>query len=168
MRLDGFPNDDATLRALALAAAGGTAVSLSPAFASGTKDYAAPVANSVSSITLTPMTNQHGATVAYLNASDAAIIDAAPATDALDAPLSVGENIFKVKVTSADTTTTETYTVVVTRAEPTITPPAGNVLVSTLEQAEHATKASYPSGVAAVELPRNSRSNPAATTRCRR
>ena len=146
MRLDGFPHDDATLSGLALAAAGGTAVSLSPAFASGTKDYTAPVANSVSSITLTPTTNQDGATVAYLNASDAAIIDAAPATDALDAPLSVGENTFKVKVTSRDTATTETYTVVVTRAEPMITPPAGNVLVSTLEQVDDTSKGIFVGG----------------------
>ena len=90
----------------------------------GTTSYTASVANSVSAITLTPTVNDSNATVEYLNASDAAITDTDTTTPALDAPLVVGANTFKVKVTSeAGATSTETYTVVVTRAADT-TPPS--------------------------------------------
>ena len=85
------------------------------AFVSTTKDYTADVANGVTSITLTP-TLDSNATVEYLNASDAAITDTDATTPALDAPVVVGDNTFKVKVTAEDGNTTDTYTVVVTRA----------------------------------------------------
>ena len=107
---------DATLSALALVNNNGATITLTPGFLTGTKSYTAMVAMGVSSITLTPAVNEPNATVAYLNASDAAITDTDTSTPALDAPLVVGENTFKVKVTAEDTTTTDTYTVVVTRA----------------------------------------------------
>ena len=108
---------DATLSALALADNNGAAVSLTPSpFVSTTKDYTADVANGVTSITLTPTLNDSNATVEYLNASDAAITDTDATTPALDAPVVVGDNTFKVKVTAEDGNTTDTYTVVVTRA----------------------------------------------------
>ena len=107
---------DATLSALALANNNGATIALTPGFVTGTKSYTAMVAMGVSSITLTPAVNESNATVAYLNASDAAITDTDLNTPALDAPLVVGENTFKVKVTAEDTMTTDTYTVVVTRA----------------------------------------------------
>ena len=107
---------DATLSALALVNNNGTTIALTSGFLTGTKSYTAMAGHSVSSITLTPTVNEVNATVAYLNASDAAITDTDLNTPALDAPLVVGDNTFKVKVTAEDTTTTDTYTVVVMRA----------------------------------------------------
>ena len=114
---------DATLSDLELEDNTGTAITLTPTFASDMTSYTASVVTSVSAITLTPTVNESTATVEYLNASDAAITDTDTATPALDAPLVVGANTFKVKVTAENTTTTETYTVVVTRV-PDTTPPS--------------------------------------------
>ena len=145
---------DATLSGLALVNNNGATITLTPGFLTGTKSYTAMAAMGVSSITLTPTVNEPNATVAYLNASDAAITDTDTSTPALDAPLVVGENTFKVKVTAEDTMTTDTYTVVVTRAAsntaatgtPSIdgTPQVGMVLTAakgTLTDADGTTKA---------------------------
>ena len=113
---------DATLSDLVLEDNAGTEITLTPTFVTGTTRYTASVASSVSAITLTPTVNESNATVEYLNASNAAITDTDMTTDALDAPLVVGANTFKVKVTN-DATSTETYRVVVTRAADT-TPPS--------------------------------------------
>ena len=116
---------DATLSALALADNNGTAVSLTPStFVATTTSYTADVANGVTSITLTPTVNDSDATVEYLDASDAAITDTNLSTPALDAPVVLGDNTFKVKVTAEDANTTETYTVVVTRLRRVTTTPA--------------------------------------------
>ena len=79
-------------------------------FASSTTSYTASVANSVSETTVTPTVNDSGASyviklggVTYANG----VI-----------PLSVGSNVVTVVVTAADTTTTRTYTVTVSRATP--------------------------------------------------
>ena len=115
---------DATLSDLVLEDNAGTEINLTPTFVTGTTRYTASVASSVSAITLTPTVNDASATVEYLNASNAAITDTDTTTPALDAPLVVGANTFKVKVTAGNTTpTTETYRVVVTRA-PDTTPPS--------------------------------------------
>ena len=105
------PLTDATLSALSL----GTGVTLvPPLFVSDTYDYTASVVNSVSEVTVTPTTNHAGATVEYLNASDAALADADTAAGHQVA-LSVGDTVIKVKVTAQDGTSTQTYTVTVTR-----------------------------------------------------
>ena len=78
---------DATLSDLVLEDNNGTALPLTPIFVTETKSYTESVANSVSSITLTPTVNESNATVEYLNASNAAIIDTDTTTPALDAPL---------------------------------------------------------------------------------
>ena len=123
---------DATLSDLVLEDNNGTALPLTPIFVTETKSYTESVANSVSSITLTPTVNESNATVEYLNASNAAIIDTDTTTPALDAPLVVGANTFKVKVTAqAGGTNTETYTVVVTRATDTAAPSPQSALVAT-------------------------------------
>ena len=107
---------DATLSDLTLTHGGGNEITLTPPFVTGTKSYTALVPNSVSSITLTPTVNDANATVEYLDASDASITDTDTSTPALDAPLAVLDNTFKVKVTAeAGSTNTDTYTVVVTR-----------------------------------------------------
>ena len=103
---------DATLIALSL----GTGVTLSPTFASDTYAYTASVANSVDEVTVAPTTTDVGATFEYLGSSDAALADADNTGDGHQVALDVGDTVFKVKVTAEDGTTTQTYTVTVTRA----------------------------------------------------
>ena len=106
---------DATLSGLTLADGGGKAVALNETFAWDEKTYTADVASSVALVTVTPTTNHASSTVAYLDASDAALADADTNAAGHQVALAVGANVFKVKVTAEDTTTTKTYTVTVTR-----------------------------------------------------
>ena len=95
---------DATLTDLSISS--GT---LSPAFASGTTSYTASVSSSVSTgfaITLTK-SQSTATTVQYLGATG---------TTAFAGNLSFGANIIRTVVTAQDGTTTNTYTVTVTRA----------------------------------------------------
>ena len=108
----GAASTDASLSGLTLS--GGT---LTPAFAAATTSYAATVANTVSRVTVTPVRNHTGATVAYLDGSDAALADADLNTDHQQVDLIIGPNTIKVKVTAEDGTTVQTYTVVVTRTD---------------------------------------------------
>ena len=95
---------DATLSALTLSGIDfGT-------FASGTTSYTAQVANSVSQTTVTPTANDSGASY---------VIKLGGVTDVDGVvSLSVGSNVITVEVTAEDDSTTRTYTVTVTRAEP--------------------------------------------------
>ena len=94
---------DATLSGLALS-------EVTLAFASSTTEYAASVANDVDETTVTPTTNDDGATYAIklggLTDADGVI------------PLAVGSNVITIEVTAEDGETTKTYTVTVTRAAP--------------------------------------------------
>ena len=103
---------DATLSTLTLSE--GT---LDPAFSSATTSYTASVVHTVSSVTVTPQTSHGSATVEYYDAGDAAIEDADGYTAGHQVALGVGENTVKVKVTAEDGATSETYTVIVTRAD---------------------------------------------------
>ena len=105
---------DAALSALALS--NGT---LDPAFASATTSYTASVAHTVSSVTVTAQTSDASATVGYYDAGDAAIEDADGNTAGHQVALAVGENTVKVKVTAEDGASSETYTMVITRADET-------------------------------------------------
>jgi uncharacterized repeat protein (TIGR02543 family) len=96
---------DASLSALAISS--GT---LSPGFANGTTSYATTVANSVSSITVTPTRNQANATIAV----NGTPVTSGSASSAI--ALSVGSNTINVVVTAQDGTTTSTYAITVTRA----------------------------------------------------
>ena len=119
---------DATLSALALTDASDNAVALVPAFASGTTSYSATVANSVSRIKVEPTANDSNADIEYLDDGDATLADADTGTaDVFDFVLSAGANVVKVKVTAEDSSTTETYTVRIRRAE-------ADLLVSNLGQ----------------------------------
>ena len=110
-------SSDATLSALALEdASDDSAISISPTFASGTTSYTASVDNGVDKITIKPTVNEGSATVEYLDSSDTEIADADGVKTGQQVSLSVSANTIKVKVTAEDTTTTDTYTVVVTRA----------------------------------------------------
>ena len=102
--------DDATLSGLSLSSG-----ALSPVFSADIRSYAAAVANSVSSITVTPKKSDTDATVAYLDAIDNDLTDADGSTAGHQVGLSVGGNTIKVKVTAEDTSTTLTYVLVVTR-----------------------------------------------------
>ncbi|MFC3803718.1 cadherin-like beta sandwich domain-containing protein [Cohnella sp. GCM10012308] len=92
--------------------------SLSPAFAEGTTSYTASVANDVDSITVTPTVSDSTATVKV----DGTSVTSGSASGAI--PLSVGGNPIAIKVTAEDGTTTNTYNVIVTRANGIVTPPA--------------------------------------------
>ena len=79
-------------------------------FASGTTSYSITVANSVSQTTVAP-------TVNHSEASH--VIKLGGVTDADGTvSLAVGSNVITVEVTAEDTSTTRTYTVTVTRADP--------------------------------------------------
>ena len=110
-------SSDATLSALALEdASDDSAITISPTFASGTTSYTASVDSDVDEITIKPAVNESSATVEYLDSSDPAIAiaDADSGKAGQQVSLAVGANTIKVKVTAEDTTT-NTYTVVVTR-----------------------------------------------------
>ena len=94
----------------------GTGVTLSPTFASGTTTYAASVGNAVDEVTVTPTKGATSATIEYLNESDMMLADADDMEAGHQVALAVGHTVIKVKVTAQDGTTTQTYTVTVTRA----------------------------------------------------
>ena len=101
------PSTDATLKSLTLSRVDfGT-------FDSTTTSYSAQIANSVSQTTVTPVVNDSGAS---------RIIKLGGVTDSDGViPLGVGSNVITVEVTAEDDITTRTYTVTVTRAEPSST-----------------------------------------------
>ena len=98
------PSTDATLSALTLSGIDfGT-------FDSTTSSYTAQVANSVSQTTVTPTVNHSGA-------SHVIKLGGVEDPDG-EISLAVGSNVITVEVTAEDDSTTQTYTVTVTRAEP--------------------------------------------------
>ena len=124
-------SSDATLSALALAdASDDSAIAISPVFASGTTSYTASVLNGVDEITINPTVNESSATVEYLDSSDTEITDTNSTKTGRQVSLIEGANTIKVKVRAQDTTTTETYTVVVTRAANTPPTAADNTVAT--------------------------------------
>ena len=105
---------DSTLSDLALEdASNGDAITLDPAFAPDHVDYAASVRFAVSRVTVLPTKNDAGASIRYLNDIDEEL----GVGDRFQFDLSEGaEHVIKVEVTAEDGTTTETYTLTVTRA----------------------------------------------------
>lgn len=99
----------ATLSGLSLAG-GGSPVTLTPTFASGTSTYTASVDNSVTSVTVTPTKGQTNQTV-RVNGSFIANNNPSVTVN-----LAVGDTTITTLVTAQDGTTLQTYTVVVTRA----------------------------------------------------
>ena len=108
------PFDDATLSGLELNDDGGSAVTLTPAFASVTTDYAASVAHDVVEVTIIPTVNERGATYEIQDGSGTALVDADANEDDFQVEVAQGANSIKVVVTAQDALTTQTYTVVVT------------------------------------------------------
>ena len=118
----GVGSTDADLTGLALKdAADGSTIDLNETFAAATKSYTADVGNAVAAVTVEPARSDSNATVAYLDASDTVLTDADTNTTGFQTALLVGATTIKVKVTAEDDLTTETYTVVVTRAAATAT-----------------------------------------------
>ncbi|MBA4207693.1 MAG: hypothetical protein C0457_22135, partial [Polymorphum sp.] len=95
---------------------------LTPGFASGTTSYTASVGNAVTSLTVTPTVTDANATVTV----NTVPVTSGNASGAIN--LNVGSNIITVVVTAEDGTTTETYTVDVTRAAATVATLSGLVL----------------------------------------
>ena len=83
---------------------------LTPTFATGTTNYTASVANSVTSITVTPTVTDSNATVKV----NGTTVTSGSASGSIS--LNVGSNTITVLVTAQDGTTTSSYTVTVTRA----------------------------------------------------
>ena len=91
-------------------------LTLSPAFASGTFTYAANVGNGVTSVTLTATPNHTGGSVTGVTLGGTAIADT-DFTNGITVPSLVeGDNVVIVTVTAQDITSTQAYTVTVTRA----------------------------------------------------
>ena len=98
------PSTDATLKGLTLS--GVNFGKFDPA----TTGYDVDVAHGVDETTVTPTTNNDGATYAIK-------LDGVTYTDGV-VPLAVGSNVITVEVTAEDGETTKTYTATVVRAEP--------------------------------------------------
>ena len=110
------PSTDATLSGLAI-----SDVNLGP-FDPATTRYTAEVANGVDETTVTPATNDGGATYAVKLGG---VVD-----DDGVIPLAVGGNVITIEVTAEDGNATRTYTVTVTRAGPPATGPTATIDLS--------------------------------------
>ena len=114
-RVNAAVSTDATLSGLALKD-GSTAIELTPSpFVATTTSYTAAVANAVDEITIVPTVNDDTATYEIQNSGGTALVDTDSNADDFQVDLAVGANTIKVQVTAEDGTT-DTYTVVVTRA----------------------------------------------------
>ncbi|UTN03278.1 cadherin-like beta sandwich domain-containing protein [Flavobacterium bizetiae] len=102
-----MPLTDATLSNLSVSE--GTLI---PVFAPGTTSYTVDVANAITSITVTPVTNDADATVTVNGVS----VISGNASGSI--ALLVGTNIITVEVTAQDGITIETYTITVNRTAP--------------------------------------------------
>ena len=92
-----------------------SALTLAPAFASGTFVYTTEVASTVSQVTLTAVTTDDGASVSAVTLDGNAIADD-DFSDGITVPsLVVGNNAIVVTVTAEDGVSTRTYMVTVTR-----------------------------------------------------
>ena len=114
------PSTDATLSDLVVND-GNANLTLTPTFASGIYTYTASVVSTVAEVTVTAMTTDSGATIEYLDASDATLDDADTGVTGHQVAVAVGETFIQVKVTAADGNTTQTYVVKVDRAADTDT-----------------------------------------------
>ena len=113
VRNDTAASTDATLESLTVHD-GTSDLTLAPPFASGTFAYTAEVDNAVTTVTLTAMTTDDGASVSAVTLDGTAIADT-DFTDGITVPsLLVGDNAIAV---TAENGGTQTYTVTVTRAD---------------------------------------------------
>ena len=108
---------DASLSALEFEdASDDSPITISPVFQSSTTNYTASVGNSVDTITIDSTTSDGSATVDIVDGSGMSIADADAVKAGHQVSLDVGSNTISIRVTARDNATTETYTLVVTRA----------------------------------------------------
>ena len=109
-------SDDATLTGLTL-----SGVRLTPGFTGGVISYAGAVGYTVTRTTVAAARSDANAAVVILDGNG----DTVAGADTADVDLSVGENVFGVRVTAQDGVETKTYTVTVTRTarDLSLTPP---------------------------------------------
>ena len=112
------PSNDATLSGLTISS--GT---LSPTFVSSTSAYSATVINATTSITVTPTRNQANATIGVRLGTSGSYTSVTSGSASGSLSLNVGTNTIEVLVTAQDGTSTQLYTLTVTRQPvvPTIT-----------------------------------------------
>ena len=128
----GTASTDATLSALSV-----TARLPLMTFVSGTTSYATSVKHDVDEVKVAATTNDSNATFEIQDASDMTLTDADISANGFQVELAASATVIKVKVTAEDGTTTQTYTVTVTRAVITpVTPPA-DALVSNVGQSSN-------------------------------
>ena len=117
---------DATLSNLEIYASASALATLSPTFDSEVTEYTTTVANEHTSANIEATRNDANATIEFLDKDDTTIpiLGITNQNSWIIPNLDVGDNIFKIKVTAEDTTTTKTYQVTITRAsEPDTIPP---------------------------------------------
>ena len=109
---------DATLSDLEIYASASALATLSPTFDSEVTEYTTTVANEHTSANIEATRNDANATIEFLDKDDTTIpISGTTNENSWIIPsLDVGDNIFKIKVTAEDTTTTKTYQVTITRS----------------------------------------------------
>ena len=113
------PTDSADLSGLALSdAADDSPIPLNPGFTPDRTRYTASVTHAVATITIKPTPTHVGARVAYLDASNTEIPDADSGKDGHQVDLTVGQTTIQGQVTAEDSSTTQTYTVLVFRGPP--------------------------------------------------
>ena len=105
-------SSDSTLSGLTISTG-----ALSPTFLSATASYTAAESNTVASITVTPTVNQAYATI-HVKIGSGSYSTVSSGTPSPSLALTVGANTITVLVIAQDGTTTNTYSVVVTRAPP--------------------------------------------------
>ena len=108
-------SSDATLSGLVLTDASSNAITLTPTFVATTKSYTASVTNDDDEITIVPTVNDSSANYEIQDGDGNVLTDSDSNVGDLQVDLDVGDNTIKVEVTAEDTTTTETYQVVITR-----------------------------------------------------
>ena len=114
-------SSDATLSALTLTDFNGEPVTLNETFDSNLLTYTVSVTNDDTEVTVTPTLSDANATIEYLDGLGAELTDADGSLNGFQVFLDPGDNVFGVKVTAEDRTTTKTYMVTVTRATTTDT-----------------------------------------------
>ena len=108
-------SSDATLSGLVLTDASSNAITLTPTFVATTKSYTASVTNDEEEITIVPTVNDSSANYEIQDGDGNVLTDSDSNVGDLQVDLDVGDNTVTVEVTAEDTTTTETYQVVITR-----------------------------------------------------
>ena len=119
---DATLSTDATLSNLELEDFNGDPITLNETFASTLLTYTASVTNADTQIDVLPTRSDANATIEYLDGDGVELPDADPDLNNFQVDLDPGDNVIQVKVTAEDGSTTETYTVTVTREGTTDTP----------------------------------------------